>query len=213
MAARFPLGAPAVTAVGLVCTAEHGFLWADTQVFVHGEPAWHAPKLVVNVAGRLAAAGSGPTTMMQEADEIAAQAADIHELAAALPTALREHKGNSSAHRRAACTALYLASGWSPRWRRVAAFSLAAPWFEPRVVQCLAAPHVADLASLHPESADDLRATVADQIFGLEREFNCRIGGKVACATVTAGGVAARVIFGPADASPATPDARAAALA
>ncbi|HUC16346.1 MAG TPA: hypothetical protein VMA37_01500 [Acetobacteraceae bacterium] len=204
-----------MTAIGVMVDRDRAVLWADTQVFRDGVPSRHAPKLFVNPTARVAGCGTGWHALLRHAGHAVTAATCIHDLAEELPTLLR-HQAARVADWRADpetfAENIYLAAGWSARYRRAVGYVFAATdYFAPTMVRTFASPPVPGIEAMEGRE-EELHGVVVEQLAELERIYDCTIGGNVIAATISRNEVAARVLVSLAGASAATPEARAAAL-
>jgi hypothetical protein len=138
-----------------VCDGGRAFAWADSEVYVHGDPAGFASKLFVNALGGFIGAVSGTMRFRDDAIAALSRVCSIDAAAEAFP---REFDNQAKKENN-----IYGVCGYSFKLKRIVGFRFTADAaFEAQMCGAASWPEAPGLAALDPlEAADFLDIAVS----------------------------------------------------
>lgn len=175
-----------MTILGLHASHDHALLWADSQLYFHGEPSGHACKVALNGSAVIVGASAGNRGMALAAEEALLAATSLDECLITLPRVL-----TAVAVRRAR-DCIYVACG--RRRRSLAGFLFEGPSYQPRPIRSFTMPRAAEVASCNPQDPADAIDVAQGQLVALRREFP-EATGTLTVVALSPGGVRARLSF------------------
>lgn len=126
-----------MTIAGAACSLDRALLWADSSVGCADVIVGHTCKLAINALAGLVGTGTGPASLIRDADGLLCGAATLRQVIEELPPRLR-----SSAARQKTIPAAYAVAAFDPAFGRVVIYEFQSPFFAPELTTFFLAPRL-----------------------------------------------------------------------
>lgn len=174
-----------------IIAPDQAILWSDTETYVGDALFENRNKISVNATMNAVAIGNGLVDVLSVAARHFMGAVSFDETCSRVPRLLRdsERKFHPNATE-PQCT--FAAVGFSKRFGRLIGCVFSGGYYVGRMTNSWCAPDLGELASLHPESLDDILGLAHQQMADIKRSYSTSKGGPLIGATITRQGIQTR---------------------